>query len=358
MPTDRSMPAVMTTSACAMATKASSTPLLAAVCTTLAVKPDRVVGGVDGEHHHKQHDRDQRAAVLGQPEAPLSHALASALLDDIQRAGDQRMFGEPGARKFGLDGAVVEHQHPVAAADQFVVVGRVEEDRRAVRGELAQELVDLLLGADVDAARGVVQQDDPRPAHQPLGDHHLLLVSARKRAHRQCPARRYGYRAAAPSPRSAPPRPRGRRRRRGTHGRAPPTTDSRAPSSTASALRSCGPRGSTPCPPRRDRAVGGLRMVTGLPSMRISPRSAAENAEAGEQQLALALPVKPAEAHHLAGPQAQRDRAAAGPSSRDPWPRARRARRRGCPDAAGRRGYIRGRSSSPPPRASVRVPAS
>ena len=39
MPTDRSMPAVMTTSVCAMATKASSTPLLAAVCTTLAVKP-------------------------------------------------------------------------------------------------------------------------------------------------------------------------------------------------------------------------------------------------------------------------------------------------------------------------------
>ena len=35
MPTERSMPAVMTTSVCAIATKASSTPLLAAVCTTL-----------------------------------------------------------------------------------------------------------------------------------------------------------------------------------------------------------------------------------------------------------------------------------------------------------------------------------
>ena len=39
MPTDRSMPAVSTTSVCAIATKASSTPLLEAVCTTLAVKP-------------------------------------------------------------------------------------------------------------------------------------------------------------------------------------------------------------------------------------------------------------------------------------------------------------------------------
>ena len=39
MPTERSMPAVMTTSVCAIATKASSTPLFDAVCTTLAVRP-------------------------------------------------------------------------------------------------------------------------------------------------------------------------------------------------------------------------------------------------------------------------------------------------------------------------------
>ena len=38
-PTERSMPAVMTTKVCAIATSASSTPLLAAVCTTLALKP-------------------------------------------------------------------------------------------------------------------------------------------------------------------------------------------------------------------------------------------------------------------------------------------------------------------------------
>ena len=49
MPTERSMPAVITTSVCAIATKASSTPLLAAVCTTLvtawAVKPLLAMAG-------------------------------------------------------------------------------------------------------------------------------------------------------------------------------------------------------------------------------------------------------------------------------------------------------------------------
>ena len=47
-----------------------------------------------------------------------------------------------------------------------------------------QELVELLLGADVDAARRIVEQDDPRPGHQPLADDDLLLVSAGESGHR------------------------------------------------------------------------------------------------------------------------------------------------------------------------------
>ena len=45
------------------------------------------------------------------------------------------------ADQFALDRAVIEHEHPVAAADQFVIVGRIEEDRGARIRELAQELV-------------------------------------------------------------------------------------------------------------------------------------------------------------------------------------------------------------------------
>ena len=66
--------------------------------------------------------------------------------------------------ELALDRAVVEHEHAVAAADQLVIVGRIEQDRRAGVGELAQQLVDLLLGADVDAARRIVEQDDARLA--------------------------------------------------------------------------------------------------------------------------------------------------------------------------------------------------
>ena len=76
MPTERSMPAVVTTSAWATATKARSVALLAAVCTTLAVKPAGWFGDVDEEHDHEDADGHQRAALLGQPVAPVLHAIS------------------------------------------------------------------------------------------------------------------------------------------------------------------------------------------------------------------------------------------------------------------------------------------
>ncbi len=42
------------------------------------------------------------------------------------------------------------------------------------------EMVDLALGTDVDAARRIVQQHDIRMDLQPLADDDLLLVAARE----------------------------------------------------------------------------------------------------------------------------------------------------------------------------------
>ena len=93
------------------------------------------------------------------------------------------MLGDVVAFEHAHDAAVIEDQHAIAAADQLVIVGAVEQDRRPGVGQLAHQRVELLLGADVDAAGRVVEQDQPRPGHQPLADHHLLLVAARQRAH-------------------------------------------------------------------------------------------------------------------------------------------------------------------------------
>ena len=50
-------------------------------------------------------------------------------------------------------------------------------------GELAHQLVDLVLGADVDAAGRLVEDDHARLHRQPARQHDLLLVAAGERAH-------------------------------------------------------------------------------------------------------------------------------------------------------------------------------
>ena len=63
----------------------------------------------------------------------------------------------------------------------------------------ADQLVDLLLGADVEAAGRVVEDHDARPRVQPLGEHHLLLVAAREVEAERVDARRADAQLARPS---------------------------------------------------------------------------------------------------------------------------------------------------------------
>src|SRR6516225_10918499 len=62
MPTERSMPPVITTKVCAIAASASNTPLLAAVCTTLALKPAGWLLEVDREHDEEEYQREKGPA--------------------------------------------------------------------------------------------------------------------------------------------------------------------------------------------------------------------------------------------------------------------------------------------------------
>ena len=91
---------------------------------------------------------------------------------------------------------------------------------RPLRGELAQPRVNLALGADVDAARRLVEQQQPRLAEDLLGQHDLLLVAAGQRADRDrrdsSAGCRTGRRSASPPPPRAPAdiKPKGEMRRR------------------------------------------------------------------------------------------------------------------------------------------------
>src|SRR6056297_1671310 len=74
----------------------------------------------------------------------------------------------------------VEHADPVAEVDEFGDLGGMEQHGTARIREGAQQSVDLLLGADVDAACRVEQQQDTALRDKPFCNDDLLLVPARK----------------------------------------------------------------------------------------------------------------------------------------------------------------------------------
>ena len=65
----------------------------------------------------------------------------------------------------------------------FLQVGGDQHDSHALRDKAFDSRVNLLLRADVDAARGLIQKQDPRLDGERPADQHLLLVAAAQRAY-------------------------------------------------------------------------------------------------------------------------------------------------------------------------------
>ena len=111
MPTDRSRPPVSTGSVCAIATRASSTPLLAAVVTTGAVQP-----GLDGwrcrarrcsDEHRRRAHRRRGARAGGSASRPACWSRPrSGRRRQVEGAGHERVLGQLGAVQPAHDAAV------------------------------------------------------------------------------------------------------------------------------------------------------------------------------------------------------------------------------------------------------------
>ena len=81
------------------------------------------------------------------------------------------------------DGAFEDGVDAVGEAQQLGQFGGDDDDALALVGQLLDDAVDLVLGADVDAAGGFVQDQQVRVGEHPLGQDHLLLVAAGELGH-------------------------------------------------------------------------------------------------------------------------------------------------------------------------------
>ena len=144
------------------------------------------------------HGLDVQAAWTLLPDATMARMIFSC---DASAAGE-----------LGDEAPLVHHVDAVAHAEQL---RHSEEIMRMPLPSLASSVddgVDLVLGADVDAARRLVEDQQLGLGEQPLAQHHLLLVAARQVDH---PLVHAGQRMLQRAPVLARrPRTRGRRRSR------------------------------------------------------------------------------------------------------------------------------------------------
>src|SRR5690606_34515512 len=112
--------------------------------------------------------------------AALADILAVSVLDMIFTQ-DCRLQDRIAIRRRWIELAdvapLVENPDHVAGGVDFVELAAGDDDGRAFVGELVDEIIEVRLGADVETAAGLVEQQHARAVDDPFGQHHLLLVA-------------------------------------------------------------------------------------------------------------------------------------------------------------------------------------
>jgi hypothetical protein len=98
----------------------------------------------------------------------------------LEARREQRLFRAFVGVKHARNGGGAEHVSAIAVRE-FFVFRRVPDEGAALRGFFVYELIDVALGADIDAARGIVHQNEFGVARKRAREQNLLLIAARER---------------------------------------------------------------------------------------------------------------------------------------------------------------------------------
>jgi hypothetical protein len=90
------------------------------------------------------------------------------------------LFGEFPALEFASQAALTQDEDSITEGDEFGEFTGGDDDSQTGATEFVDDAVEFRLGSDIDAAGGVIEQQDAWLRSQPAGDDALLLVSAGK----------------------------------------------------------------------------------------------------------------------------------------------------------------------------------
>ncbi len=85
------------------------------------------------------------------------------------------------ASDLAVDPSLVIDDDAIAHPHDFRKLGGNQDDRHALHGRLGNQGVNLRLGADIHAARRLVEDQDLGVEEHPFGKHDLLLIAAAER---------------------------------------------------------------------------------------------------------------------------------------------------------------------------------
>src|SRR6266403_3968569 len=110
----------------------------------------------------------------------LVHRRGGARVDHVAALGGvpHDLLLRSAASQLAGDPALAHDQDAVAHAEQLGQLRGDHDDGFALLGAVVEEPVDLALGAYVDAAGGLVEDEHLGVGGEPLADHHFLLVAA------------------------------------------------------------------------------------------------------------------------------------------------------------------------------------
>src|SRR6185312_2183032 len=107
--------------------------------------------------------------------SPLPMGLSS-------RRFQQAVLADRLAGEFAHHRAALENDDAVGQRQHRLGLGREHDDGEPARAQVADDVDDVVFGADIHAARGLAQHQKPRRVAQPLRERDFLLVAAGQHA--------------------------------------------------------------------------------------------------------------------------------------------------------------------------------
>ena len=131
-------------------------------------------GGKRVEHQQQSQGKQRQKQVVGRHLFHFSHHSGTSCNGCHHPVGVDVVAGQ-----FRHLPPVPQDCQACAGAGHLVNLAGDEDDGHVLLpGQLDHHFLDLRLGADVDAAGGLIQDQQIRLRHQPAGDDGLLLVAA------------------------------------------------------------------------------------------------------------------------------------------------------------------------------------